>query len=94
WNSFSAKARKVLDVLADGLMLVVWLFLVWRMGIGMHDYYQNGELTFILQFPVWWGYALSMLPAVVGCIAYLWRVLETLGVVATPPDFVAAKGAH
>lgn len=94
WKAFSVRTRLALDVLAEGLMLVVWLLLVWRMSIGMHDYYKNGELTFILQFPVWWGYALSMPPAVVGCIAYLWRLLETIGVVATPPGDVAAYGVH
>ena len=38
-------------------MLVVWLLLVWRMGVSMLDYRDNGEISFILQMPVWWGYA-------------------------------------
>jgi hypothetical protein len=37
------------------------------MGVAMLDYRDNGEVTFILQFPVWWGYAASMVPAVIGC---------------------------
>jgi len=94
WRAFPATMRRTLDILADALMLVVWSLLVWRMGVGMLDYKGNGELTFILQFPVWWGYAASMLPALVGCAAYLLRLLETVGVVATPPGFETAEGAH
>jgi hypothetical protein len=71
--------RRVLDVLADALMAAAWCLLVWRMGVAMLDYRENAEVTFILQFPVWWGYAASMVPAVVGCLVYFWRLLETLG---------------
>ena len=94
WKVYPPALRRVLEVLADALMLLVWLLLVWRMGVGMLDYKGNGELTFILQFPVWWGYAASMLPALVGCAAYLLRLLETVGAVATPPGFETAEGAH
>jgi TRAP-type C4-dicarboxylate transport system permease small subunit len=94
WSAFPAATRRALDLLADVLMLVVWMLLVWRMGVGTLEYRANGELTFILQFPVWWGFAASMVPAVIGCVAYLWRVLETIGVVATPPGYAAEEGAH
>ena len=71
--------RRVLDIVADGLMLFVWLLLVWRMSLAMGEYRHNDEVSFILQMPVWWGYAASMPPAVVGCIAYAWRLLERPG---------------
>jgi len=81
-------------VLSDALMLAVWLLLVWRMGLAMSDYRANAEVSFILQMPVWWGYAASMPAAVVGCIAYAWRLLESLGLASPPPGFVAAAGGH
>jgi TRAP-type C4-dicarboxylate transport system permease small subunit len=94
WGSYPLPMRRVLDILADGLMLAVWLLLVWRMSIAMGEYRHNGEVSFILQMPVWWGYAASMPAAVVGCIAYAWRLLEDLGLASPPPGFVMAGGAH
>jgi len=94
WRTFPRPVRGALEVAADALMLVVWVLLVWRMSVAMLDYKGNAETTFILQFPVWWGYALSMVPAVIGCVAYLWRLLESLGVVAPPVGFTTSGAAH
>ncbi len=94
WRAYPAPLRRVLEVLADALMAAVWWLLVWRMGVAMLDYRDNGEVTFILQFPVWWGYAASMVPAVIGCGVYLWRLLETLGFVTPPEGFATAEAEH
>ncbi len=62
WSRYPTGLRRVLEVGTEALMLVVWLLLVWRMGVSMLDYRANGEVSFILQMPVWWGYAAAMLP--------------------------------
>ena len=92
WKSYPAAMQRVLDIVSDALMLLVWLLLVWRMGIAMLDYRDNGEVTFILQMPVWWGYAASMVPAAFGCVAYAWRLFESLGLVAPPHGYAVAAG--
>ena len=94
WNSYPPAMRRVLDASTDALMLAVWLLLIWRMGVSMMDYHANGEVSFILQMPVWWGYAASMLPALVGLVAYAWRLLESLGLAAPPAGFTQAAGVH
>ncbi len=94
WGSYPMPMRRLLDIAADTLMLAVWLLLVWRMSVAMGEYRHNGEVSFILQMPVWWGYAASMLPALVGLVAYAWRLLESLGLASPPPGFVTASGAH
>ena len=87
----------LLLLLVGGLFLLVfgvWLLLVWRMGVSMEEYRHNNEVSFILQMPVWWGYAASMPAAVVGLIAYAWRLLESLGLATPPPGFAMAGGGH
>jgi hypothetical protein len=65
------------------------------MAIATGDYRENGEVTFILQMPVWWGYAASLVPALGGCIVYAWRVLEDFGLVAPPLGIEPAPtGGH
>jgi hypothetical protein len=94
WKYYPAALRRLLQILADALMLAVWVLLVWRMGVQMVEYYANGEVTFILQMPVWWGYAASFIPAVIGCVVYAWRLIQSLGLAAPPEGFQTAAGVH
>ncbi len=94
WGRYPAPLQRALDVLASALMFAAWLLLVWRMSLAMADYHANGEVSFILQMPVWWGFAASFVPAVVGCVAYAWRLLESLGLAAPPAGFAAGAAAH
>ena len=94
WKAYPPAMQRVLELLADAAMLVVWLLLVWRMGVAMEDYRANGEVSFILQMPVWWGYAASMVPAVIGCLVYAWRLLEDLGLATPPAGFQMSAGEH
>jgi TRAP-type C4-dicarboxylate transport system permease small subunit len=94
WPRYPAAMQRALLLAWDLLMLVVWTLLVWRMGVAMEDYRGNGEVSFILQVPVWWGFAASMVPALIGVGACAWRVLEDLGLAAAPAGFESAEGAH
>lgn len=94
WMLFPRFLRRALSVASDSLMLLIWLVLVWRMGLAMTEYRANAEVSFILQMPVWWGYAASMVPAVLGCVIYCWRLLESLGAVTAHRDFIPAEGEH
>ncbi len=94
WKSYPPAMRRLLAVMSDALMLLVWVLLVWRMSLAMLDYRDNGEVSFILQMPVWWGYAASFAPAVLGCIVYAWRLLETLGLARAPHGFVVSGSSH
>ena len=94
WQLYPLHFRRALSVVTDCLMLLVWLLLVWRMGVAMLGYRANQEVTFILQMPVWWGYAASMIPATLGCIIYFWRLLESLGFVLRHEEFVLDEVNH
>jgi len=94
WKAYPPAMQRVLVIVADALMFVVWLLLVWRMGLATTDYRANAEVTFILQMPVWWGYAASLVPAVIGCVVYAWRLLEDLGLATPPIDFEFSIGEH
>jgi TRAP-type C4-dicarboxylate transport system permease small subunit len=94
WNHYPRPMQRVLDVSTELLTVVVWVLLTWRMGVAMLDYRANGETSFILGMPVWWGYAISMPPAILGCIAYICRFAESLGVLRAPAGFETATGEH
>lgn len=64
----SERANRVIDLVTEVLMLLVMLLLAWRLWHGMMDKMRYQETTFILQFPVWWGYAAAMVALVGGVL--------------------------
>lgn len=94
WHRFPAPLQHLLQIATDALMLIVWLLLVWRMSLALADYHGNGEVSFILQMPVWWGYLAAFVPAALGCVVYAWRLLEDLGLVERPARFTTVAAEH
>lgn len=95
WGVIPVALKRPLTVLTDALMLVLWVVLVWRMGVAMGDYRATGETTLVLLMPVWWGYAVSMVPAVLGLVAYAWKLGESLGWLQAPAEYAApAEAGH
>lgn len=60
--------------------------ITWRLWAGMLDKLNYAETTFILQFPVWWGYAVCLPVAVLTVIACLWTAVESAGFVRVEPN--------
>ncbi|TCD14984.1 TRAP transporter small permease [Oricola cellulosilytica] len=67
-----ASFNRALLILSDLLMLAIALLFFWRHGLGTLDARRYGETTFILQFPLWWAYAASMIGAAVFVIVAVW----------------------
>jgi TRAP-type C4-dicarboxylate transport system permease small subunit len=94
YQSFSPAFQRLIDALCDGLMLVLWGVIAWRTTLAAMEFKANGELTFILQFPLWWPVSACALMAVLGCLAYVHKLLETLGVLQTPAAFRPMSAAE
>ena len=92
WPAIPRRGQFLIEAATSALMLLIWALLTWRMGIAMTEHRASGETTFILNMPLWWGYAAAMPPAVIGCVAYGWRLLEDLGA-ASPPGGLEGSGA-
>lgn len=52
-----------LTVISQAGMAAMALVITRQLYLGLTDKWQWGETTFIIQFPVWWGYAASLVPA-------------------------------
>ncbi len=64
----SPRANRIIDLVSEALMTFVIVLVAWRLWYGMQDKIRYNETTFILQFPVWWGFAVAMLAAAVGVL--------------------------
>jgi len=62
------------EVLLSGLIVLI----AWRLYVGMADKMRYGDTTFLLQFPVWWAYALSFAAAVIASVIALFCAYASL----------------
>ena len=84
------RVNAVLAVLFDLAMTVVAAFILWRLWAGMLDKLQYNETTYILQFPVWWGYAVCVPVGAVFVLVCAWTVVRSL-VEARDPGRAAGR---
>jgi TRAP-type C4-dicarboxylate transport system permease small subunit len=79
-NMLSAGANRIIDLVTEILMTLVLGLIAWRLYAGTMDKFSYGETTFILQFPVWWPLAASLVAAVIAVVVSFYltviRVVE------------------
>lgn len=80
---FARPVNNLIEVVADALMLAVVLYLGWRHILGTIDKYTYTETTFILQFPVWWAYAASILGLSVMAVVAVFCLLRSIRTLLT-----------
>lgn len=73
---FNVVLRAVIEVVFAAIIVLI----AWQLFQGMLSKQRTGQTTLILQFPVWWPYALSLAGAVASAIVAVYvaamRVLE------------------
>lgn len=81
------RANAWIEVVMDGLAVIVAVFIGWRHFVGMLDKLSYAETSFILRFPLWWPYAAGL----VGAAA--WVIVSAYGVVRAFANATSANPA-
>lgn len=63
-----ASVNRFLRMVTDSVFAAVLVLIAWKLFDGMMSKMGYGETTFLLQFPVWWAYAASLVGAVLAAI--------------------------
>lgn len=71
----SPRVNRFIDLVSEVLMTLVIVLVAWRLWHGMQDKIRYQETTFILQFPVWWGFAAAMVAASVAVVVSFYMTL-------------------
>lgn len=74
-SALPGKANRILEFVWEVVLFGTMVVITWRMIIGASDKHRYGETTFLLQWPVWWGYAICALAAVVASLVAGYSVL-------------------
>jgi len=72
------RVNAAIDVVANLLMTGAAGIITWRLWLGMLDKRSYGETTFILQFPIWWGFAAALAGAAAFTLVCAYTVLRSL----------------
>ena len=74
------RTNRILTAFWEGVLALVILVIGWRLFVGFTEKLDNGQTSFLLQFPIWWAYGASFAAAVVAAFVGLAcaaaRVLE------------------
>jgi TRAP-type C4-dicarboxylate transport system permease small subunit len=79
-NTFPRWLDRALRTLTEVVFAAVLILIAWRLFEGMSSKMRFGETTFLIQFPIWWAYAASLVGAVVAALVGVYmaciRVIE------------------
>ncbi|WP_299030888.1 TRAP transporter small permease [uncultured Sulfitobacter sp.] len=82
--------RAIIEVVFAGVLVII----AYQLFLGMLSKQSSGQTTFLLQFPIWWAYALSVLGAIVAALVSVYvaaaRVTEVLTRTVILPDEMGA----
>jgi len=89
----SPHANRIIDLVTEALMTAIIVLIAWRLWYGLMDKIRYNEVTFILQMPVWWGYAAAMFAAAVGVLVSFFVLYVRVREVAEGRTIIAGQGA-
>ena len=67
-NSFPRGVKRFLRMVTEVLFAAALVLIAWRLAEGTVSKYGNGETSFLLEFPVWWAFAASLVGAIIAAI--------------------------
>lgn len=73
----SDRAKAVMDLLGALAAVVLAVGLLWRMSIGLRDYYVHQEYTAIIGIPLWWAFPPILFSLFLLLIAALFSTAES-----------------
>ncbi len=74
-RSMSPGANRILQFIIDVLFALVLLLIAIQLFSGLQSKMRSGQTTLLLEFPVWWAYALSLTGAVVAAVVGVYIAL-------------------
>lgn len=89
-SKLSPRADRILQMLIDVLFASVLVLIAVQLFAGMQSKLSSGQTSLLLQFPVWWGYALCMFGAVTGALVSIYIAVLRIASAATGRSYLPA----
>jgi len=91
---FPPRFNRVLQALIDTLFAFVLILIAVQLFGGMSSKMRSGQTSFLIEFPVWWGYAICMFGAVTAaCVSVYIAAMRIIGVISGRSYLPQMEGA-
>lgn len=77
-TNLSPRVNRILRMMTEVVFASVLVLIAVQLFAGMQSKFRFGENTFILQFPVWWGYAASFFASVAAVIVGVYMAVQRI----------------
>lgn len=89
-SRLSPRANRTLQMLIDVLFAAVLVLIAVQLFAGMQSKLRSGQTSLLLEFPVWWGYALCMFGAATGAFVSVYIAVLRIASAATGQEYLPA----
>jgi len=83
------RAQQVLRMIIEILFALVLVMIAIQLKEGMDGRIRSGQTTFLLQFPIWWAYALSLVGATIAAAVAVYMALIRTAEAFTGRELIA-----
>jgi TRAP-type C4-dicarboxylate transport system permease small subunit len=77
------RGDRVLTAVIDTVFAIVLIIIAMQLWEGTQDKFNRGQTTFLLQVPIWWGYAASLVGAALAAVVSIYLALARIAELAT-----------
>ena len=92
-NMLPRGVQALLGAIIEILFAAVLVMIAWQLYHGTIDKMDRGQTTFLLQFPVWWAYALSLTGATTAALVSLYTAYARVYQLFTGVTLITEEGA-
>lgn len=90
-RALGPRVNRLILAFWEVLLALAILLLTWRLFDGLAGKYQNGETTFLLQFPLWWAYGASFVASMIAAVVSLYCAFSRVAEVATGGVYLPSR---
>lgn len=88
----SERANRVIAAVWEVVLAGAIVLISWRLFEGFLDRYENGQTSWLLQFPLWWSYLASWIASAVAAIVGVYCAVARIGESLTGRPILPAGG--
>jgi len=73
-SALPGRVQLALDLASEVIFALAAIVLTWRLGAGLVNKLQTGEVSILIGIPIWWGFVVAVLSMALLAIVCLWRI--------------------
>lgn len=92
-SGLTDRSKRILQMVIEIIFAATLVLIAIQLSEGMSTYMRRRSTTFLLQYPVWWNYAVALFPAVITAIIGVYMALVRTAEAFLNKELVSSTGA-